>query len=146
MIPGRSSRVPPVRRPQPRLFRRGNGEPGTGLAEEEAVVPEWDLAEGWAPVGAWDVAAGVSGTASGEDSDIILSFIPDERVRELFAEENRRLTLMRTGTLPERAKLNKEATIKGTISGPDQRIMLWPVPLSEIQRNKDVAWQNNPGY
>lgn len=79
-------------------------------------------------------------------SDISLDFILDERARELFAEENRRLTLMRTGTLLERAKLNKEATIKGTISGLDQRIKLWPIPLSEIQRNKDVTWQNNPGY
>lgn len=79
-------------------------------------------------------------------SDITLDFILDERVRELFAEENRRITLMRTGTLIERAKLNTDSSIKGTISGLDPRIMLLPIPLSEIQRNKDVAWENNPGY
>jgi hypothetical protein len=79
-------------------------------------------------------------------SDIALDFILDERARELFAEENRRMTLMRTGKLIDRARLNKEATIKGTISGLDPRILLLPVPLSEIQRNKDVQWQNNPGY
>lgn len=79
-------------------------------------------------------------------AEISLDFILDERARELFAEELRRLTLMRTGTLIDRAKLNKESTIKGTISGLDSRINLWPIPLSEIQRNKDVTWQNNPGY
>lgn len=78
--------------------------------------------------------------------EIDFDFILDERARELFAEENRRLTLMRTGTLIERAKLNTESTIKGTISGLDPRILLFPIPLSEIQRNKDVEWENNPGY
>ena len=78
--------------------------------------------------------------------DIDLDFILDERARELFAEENRRMTLMRTGTLIERAQLNTESTIKGTISGLTPRILLLPIPLSEIQRNKDVQWENNPGY
>ncbi len=79
-------------------------------------------------------------------SDITLDFILDERARELFAEENRRITLMRTGTLIERAKLNTESSIKGTISGLEPRILLLPIPLSEIQRNSEVAWENNPGY
>ncbi|NLY24950.1 MAG: RagB/SusD family nutrient uptake outer membrane protein [Bacteroidales bacterium] len=78
--------------------------------------------------------------------DIDMDFILDERARELFAEENRRMTLMRTGTLIERAQLNTESTIKGTISGLTPRILLLPIPLSEIQRNKDVQWENNPGY
>jgi len=78
--------------------------------------------------------------------EIDFDFILDERARELFAEENRRMTLMRTGKLIERAKLNTESTIKGTISGLDPRILLFPIPLSEIQRNKDVEWENNPGY
>jgi hypothetical protein len=79
-------------------------------------------------------------------SEIDLNFILDERARELFAEENRRMTLMRTGTLIERAKLNTEETIKGKISGLDNHILLLPVPLSEIQLNKDVEWKQNPGY
>jgi starch-binding outer membrane protein, SusD/RagB family len=79
-------------------------------------------------------------------SDITLNFILDERVRELFAEENRRITLIRTGTLIDRAKLNTDSSIKGAISGLDSRIMLLPIPLSEIQRNKDVEWEQNPGY
>jgi len=90
--------------------------------------------------------SGDSNLGKVSSSDITLDFILDERARELFAEENRRMTLMRTGTLIERAKLNTESTIKGTISGLDSRILLFPIPLSEIQRNKDVAWDNNPGY
>ncbi len=79
-------------------------------------------------------------------SDITMDFILDERARELFAEENRRIALMRTGTLIERAKLNTDSSIKGTISGLDPRILLLPIPLSEIQRNKDAVLDQNPGY
>ena len=79
-------------------------------------------------------------------SEITMNFILDERARELFAEENRRMTLMRTGTLIERARMNTDSSIKGTISGLDSRINLFPIPLSDIQRNIDVAWENNPGY
>ncbi|WP_303921470.1 RagB/SusD family nutrient uptake outer membrane protein [Draconibacterium sediminis] len=79
-------------------------------------------------------------------ADIDLDFILDERARELFAEENRRMTLMRTGTLVERTALNTESTIKGTISGVSNNNLLFPIPLSEIQRNKDVQWDQNPGY
>ncbi|WP_321290301.1 RagB/SusD family nutrient uptake outer membrane protein [uncultured Sunxiuqinia sp.] len=75
-----------------------------------------------------------------------MDFILDERARELFTEENRRITLMRTGTLIERAKLNTDSSIKGTISGLDPKLLLLPIPLSEIQRNKDVQWDQNPGY
>ena len=62
-------------------------------------------------------------------SDITLDFILDERTRELFAEENRRMTLRRTGTLIEHAKLNTDSTIKGTNS----RILLLSIPLIESQ-------------
>ena len=79
-------------------------------------------------------------------SDIDLDFILDERARELFAEENRRMTLMRTGTLVERAKLNTDVTIHGAITGLDDHILLLPIPLSEIQLNKDSEWVQNPGY
>nr|WP_321452665.1 RagB/SusD family nutrient uptake outer membrane protein [uncultured Carboxylicivirga sp.] len=92
------------------------------------------------------IETGNSALGQVSSSDITMDFILDERARELFAEENRRVTLMRTGTLIERAKLNTDVSIKGTISGLDPRIMLLPVPLSEIQRNTDVKWDQNPGY
>ncbi len=76
-------------------------------------------------------------------SDITLDFILDERVRELIGEENRRMTLVRTGTLVERAKrLNKEKTL-ATIQ---EFHKLWPLPFSEIALNKDAVLGQNTGY
>jgi hypothetical protein len=81
-----------------------------------------------------------------EARQITLDFILDERARELFTEENRRMTLMRTQTLLERAKLNTESTIKGEITGLEAKHLLLPLPLDEIQRNKDAVLEQNPGY
>ena len=78
--------------------------------------------------------------------DITLDFILDERVRELIGEENRRLTLMRTGTLVERAKrLNPTAPIN-PIVGLTETHLLMPIPRNEIDLNKDAVLEQNPGY
>lgn len=77
-------------------------------------------------------------------SDITLDFILDERARELIGEENRRMTLMRTGTLVERAKLN--TTKYQPIIGLTKTHLLLPIPLTEIQLNKDAVLEQNPGY
>ena len=75
-------------------------------------------------------------------SDINLDFILDERVRELIGEENRRMTLARTGTLVARLKrLNGIHT--GTVQPFHQ---LLPIPQSEIDLNKDAVLTQNPGY
>lgn len=74
-------------------------------------------------------------------SDITLNFILDERVRELIGEENRRMTLMRTGTLLQR--------IQGRglkITNATDKIKLLPIPQSEIDLNKDAKLAQNPGY
>jgi starch-binding outer membrane protein, SusD/RagB family len=78
--------------------------------------------------------------------DMTLDLILDERVRELLGEENRRLTLMRTRTLVDRAlRLNSTAPIN-PISGLTETHLLLPIPLSEIQLNKDAALEQNTGY
>lgn len=79
-------------------------------------------------------------------SDITMDFILDERARELLLEEFRRMTLMRTGTLIERAALNKDVTPQGSITGLTSTHLLWPIPLNEIQRNTDAELLQNPGY
>lgn len=82
-----------------------------------------------------------------EPGDIDLDFILDERVRELIAEENRRMTLMRTGTLVERAnRLNNDAPENMQIRGLSETHLLLPIPLREIQLNKDAELEQNPGY
>jgi hypothetical protein len=79
-------------------------------------------------------------------SQINLNFILDERARELIGEENRRMTLMRTGTLVERAlRLNSNDPNK-PISGLTNTHLLLPIPLREIQLNKDADLGQNPGY
>jgi hypothetical protein len=84
-------------------------------------------------------------------SQIDIDFILDERIRELVGEENRRFTLMRTGELTNRVNMmvNKwaESTESKKISGYDpSKHTLLPIPLTEIQLNKDAVLEQNPGY
>jgi hypothetical protein len=75
-----------------------------------------------------------------------LNFILDERVRELIGEENRRMTLMRTGTLVTRvAALNATAPLN-PITGLTSKHLLLPIPQSEINLNKDAVLEQNFGY
>ncbi|WP_313381060.1 RagB/SusD family nutrient uptake outer membrane protein [Proteiniphilum saccharofermentans] len=78
-------------------------------------------------------------------SDINMDFILDERARELIGEENRRMTLHRTGMLASRIPLNDD--LYKPITGFDaNKHTLLPIPLSEIQRNKEAELKQNPGY
>lgn len=80
-------------------------------------------------------------------SDITLDFILDERARELIGEENRRMTLMRTKTLVERAnRLNANNAVNPITGLTNQHFLLLPIPLREIQLNKDAVLEQNPGY
>ena len=87
-----------------------------------------------------------------QPSDISLDLILDERARELVAEENRRMTLVRTGTLVERATnyLNKYNTASGQpvtgLSNVTTRNGLLPIPQTAIDLNKGAVLAQNPGY
>lgn len=74
-------------------------------------------------------------------SDVTLDFILDERVRELLAEENRRMTLMRTGQL-----VNRVIGRGQKITGISATNLLLPIPQTEINLNKDAVLEQNPGY
>jgi starch-binding outer membrane protein, SusD/RagB family len=75
-------------------------------------------------------------------ADVTLDLILDERVRELVAEENRRMTLMRTGTLVTRA-----TTLNGDkITGLTAKNLLLPVPKNEIDLNIGAPLGQNDGY
>jgi hypothetical protein len=75
-------------------------------------------------------------------AQIDLDFILDERSRELFSEEERRYTLVRTGKLVERVKLHN------VISGPviTDRDKLLPIPQNVIDANLSKVFPQNPGY
>ena len=84
-------------------------------------------------------------------AQMTMDFLLDERIRELVGEENRRYTLCRTGKLAERVKMIMDKWPEGTeskkITGFDaSKHVLLPIPLSEIQLNKDADLQQNPGY
>jgi starch-binding outer membrane protein, SusD/RagB family len=74
-------------------------------------------------------------------ADVTLDFILDERARELIAEENRRMTLMRTGTL-----VNRVVGRGLKITGIAAKHLLLPIPKSEIDLNKDALLEQNTGY
>lgn len=79
-------------------------------------------------------------------ADITLNLILDERARELIGEENRRMTLMRTGTLVERSLRLNGNDVTHPTTGLTVTHNLLPIPLNEIQLNKDAVLTQNPGY
>jgi hypothetical protein len=81
-------------------------------------------------------------------SDITIDFILNERARELIGEENRRMTLVRTGKLADRVQMNGDSSPVGkVITGFDaNKHILLPIPLSEILMNKDAELTQNSGY
>lgn len=75
-------------------------------------------------------------------ANVTMDFILDERSRELFSEEHRRYTLLRTGTWFDRTKLyNKFSGPKITL-----RDTILPIPQSVIDANLTSPMRQNPGY
>jgi hypothetical protein len=88
-------------------------------------------------------------------SSVTMDYILDERLRELGIEEKRRLTLSRTGTFYDRVtKYNSyyaspasSSDGVGFITGANtSKYILWPIPQSAIEANKDAVLDQNPGY
>jgi hypothetical protein len=75
-------------------------------------------------------------------AQVTIDYILDERARELVFEEDRRLTLSRTGKLVERVRLHNPLN-KSNIQDYHA---LFPIPASEIEANKDAVLTQNPGY
>ena len=75
-------------------------------------------------------------------SEINIDFILDERSRELFLEEERRFTLLRTHKWLERTALYNH--YGGQLIAP--RDTLFPIPQSVIDANLTKAMPQNPGW
>lgn len=75
-------------------------------------------------------------------AQVTIDLILDERSRELFAEEDRRYALLRTGKWLDRTKLyNKVAAPNVTA-----RDTLLPIPQDVIDANRTSPMTQNPGY
>jgi starch-binding outer membrane protein, SusD/RagB family len=79
-------------------------------------------------------------------AQVTMDYILDERARELLGEENRRMTLMRTKTLVDRATRLNAVSPVNQMTGIATRHLLMPIPQSEINLNKDAKLEQNPGY
>ena len=56
------------------------------------------------------------------------------------------MTLMRTGTLVDRATRLNSNTVLNPLNNLTSKNLLLPVPQSEIDLNKDARLAQNPGY
>ncbi|MBA7586375.1 hypothetical protein ES708_28373 [subsurface metagenome] len=74
-----------------------------------------------------------------------IDFMLDERVRELWCEEQRQITLRRTGKLIERIKkYNNNPKFPG-LNAQDYHVLL-PIPQTQIDLNIDADFPQNPVY
>lgn len=74
--------------------------------------------------------------------DLNIDFILDERSRELFTEEHRRYTLLRTNKWFERTKLHNVQASGNVV----ERDKLFPIPQTVIDANLTTPMEQNPGY
>lgn len=79
------------------------------------------------------------------EADVNMDLILDERARELFMEEYRINTLMRTNKLTEYLMKYNPKVIQAGYQ-LDNHLNKMPVPNSEIEANKEGGLVQNPGY
>ncbi|GHT88465.1 membrane protein [Bacteroidia bacterium] len=77
--------------------------------------------------------------------EVTIDYILDERARELYSEEWRTITLIRLGKLVERVRKYNDNPMHPGLNIQDYH-NLWPIPQTEIDRNKDAELIQNPGY
>jgi starch-binding outer membrane protein, SusD/RagB family len=114
----------------------------TYLLQAEAQFKQGKLTEAANSINAIRARANATPVTAAQ---INLDFILDERARELLAEENRRMTLMRTGTLVTRTLAHNTQTINPVV-GLTSKNLLLPIPQSERDLNKDANLEQNTGY
>jgi hypothetical protein len=88
-----------------------------------------------------------------DPSEVDIDYLLDERLRELYYEEMRMVTLCRLGKLVDRTrKYNVTYTglagriYESTGTSIQDYHNLWPIPFAEIERNIDAVMEQNPGY
>jgi starch-binding outer membrane protein, SusD/RagB family len=111
----------------------------TYLLRAEAYLGLGKTTEAAADINIVRARSNASPVASGSvDIDLIL----DERMREFGMEEKRMFTLMRMGKWFDRVKKCNPVYAPSAL----QTYNLWPIPYSEIERNRGAKLEQNPGY
>lgn len=111
----------------------------TYLLRAEAYLRKGDKTKAAADINALRSRAKASLVA---EERVDFDYLLDERARELYIEEPRRLTLSRMGLLYERSvkyNFRAAATMK-------PHHALFPIPQKAIDANRDVKIKQNPGY
>lgn len=110
----------------------------TYLIRAEAYMKLGDLNRAATDI---NVVRSRSNASNVSSANVTIDYLLDERMRELGVEEKRKLTLMRLGLLFDRVK-----KYNPYYADVDPKFNLWPIPASEIERNKDAVLTQNPGY
>jgi hypothetical protein len=118
------------------------------LGETYLLLAEAQFRQGKLPEAATtlNVIRGRANATAVSAGTVTLDYILDERVRELVGEENRRMTLMRTKTLVDRAILHNSISPLNQMNGISAKHLLMPIPQTEINLNKDAVLEQNTGY
>lgn len=112
------------------------------LAETYLIRAEAYLGAGNAASAIADINTVRARSKAAPVSTVNIDVILDERMRELGMEEKRLLTLMRLGKWYDRVvKCNPFYA-----SSALPKYNLWPIPQSEIERNRGAVLAQNPGY
>ncbi len=75
-------------------------------------------------------------------ANVNIDYILDERIRELGVEEKRMFTIMRLGKWYDRIIKCNPFYASSALATYN----LWPIPQSEIERNRGAVLTQNPGY
>lgn len=117
------------------LFR----EAETYLLRAEAYVGLGNATSAAADI---NVVRARSNASPASPANVNIDYILDERIREFGVEEKRMFTLMRLGKWYDRIiKTNSFYA-----PSADPKYNLWPIPQSEIERNREAKLEQNPGY
>jgi hypothetical protein len=114
--------------------------PETYLLRAEAYLAKGDKVKAAADVNVIRTRAQAPLATAAE---ITIDYILDERVRELYGEEYRMLTLMRLGLVYDRVRKYGEVNQRNSVA---QHNNLLPIPQAEIDKNIGAKLVQNPGY
>ncbi len=117
------------------------------LAETYLLRAEANMLKGDAAAAAADINV-VRGRALAtpvEAGDVNMDLILDERARELYGEEFRLSTLMRTGKLVEYLNKYNGYLVTNGMTAPT-KVSKLPIPRREIEANTGAVLEQNPGY